>query len=161
MSRTLLLGLGNELLRDDGVGLAAARRIAGRIDDRADLARACVANLDLLPILKGYDRVVVVDAYLSEVDPAGTRVHATPEDLPRGFGYRSFHTLPFRELLDLGRVVGWPMPREVSIHGLCVEETTTFGEGFTPAVEDAWRDWADEIAREEFGVGGEAATGRA
>ena len=94
-------------------GLAAAHRVAERIGDRADLARACVANLDLLPIVKGYDRVVVIDAYLSESDPAGTRVRATPDDLPRGFGYRSFHTLPFRELLDLGRAVGWPMPREI------------------------------------------------
>ena len=152
MSRTLVLGLGNELLRDDGVGLAAARRVAEMIGERADHARACVANLDLLAMVKGYDRVVVIDAYLSESDPVGTRVHATPDDLPRGFGYRSFHTLPFRALLDLGHTVGWPMPREVSIHGLCVEETTTFGEEFTPAVERAWRTWAEEIATEEFGA---------
>jgi hydrogenase maturation protease len=160
VARTLLLGLGNELLRDDGVGLAAARRVSERVGDRADLAQACVANLDLLPIVRGYDRVVVVDAYVSATDPAGARVRATPEDLPRRFGHRSFHTLPFRELLDLGRAAGWPMPREISIHGLCVEEASTFGESFTPAVEQAWRTWADEIAREEFGVGPGASTDR-
>jgi hydrogenase maturation protease len=149
--RTLVLGLGNELLRDDGVGLCAARRVAYLVQPRADLAEACVATVDLLQVMRGYDRVIVVDAYLSQTDPPGTAVRCGPDDLPRGFGYRSFHTLPFREMLDLGREVGLPMPRMISIHGLSVADPASFGQSFTPAVERAWRLWADEIARQEFG----------
>jgi hydrogenase maturation protease len=148
--RVLVLGLGNELLRDDGVGLVAARRVAELAAGRADLVEACVATVDLLQVLRGYDRVVVVDAWVSDNAPPGTTIRAVPEDLPRGFGYRSFHTLPFREMLDLGRSLGLPMPREMSIHGLSVEDPATFGQGFTPAVARAWRGWAAAIARTEF-----------
>jgi hydrogenase maturation protease len=145
----LVLGLGNDILRDDGVGLAAARRIAQLAGDRVELREACVATLDLLPTLAGRDRAVVVDAYLSPDDPPGTRIRATPDTLPGGFGYRSLHTFPFRDMIALGRRLGLAMPSRVSIHGLCVADPATFGTEFTPAVEAAWPAWAEEIARAE------------
>jgi hydrogenase maturation protease len=145
---TLLLGLGNEALRDDGVGLAAVRRVASRLGSRVAVNEACVATLDLLLLVSGYRRLIVLDAWISETDPPGTPVRASPRHLPPGFGARSFHTFPFRDLLHLGRILGYPMPDEVVIHGLAVADTTTFGASFTPAVERAWRPWADRVAGE-------------
>jgi hydrogenase maturation protease len=148
--RTLVLGLGNEVLTDDGVGLRAARMVGALAGDKADLVEACIATVDLLPEITGYDRLIVLDAYLSHDDPPGTAVRATPEDLPRGFGYRSFHSMPFREMLDLGIKLGMDMPREISIHGLCVKNASTFGDAFTPEVECVWRLWAEDVAHMEF-----------
>lgn len=148
----LVLGLGNEILGDDAVGLLASRHLAARLGDSADHAEACVATLDLLPLVAGYRRVIVVDAYLSPTVPPGTAVRATPAGLPAGFGYRSVHTLPFLDMLALGRSCGLPMPAEVVIHGLCVQEVSTFGHRLSPGVEERWRPWAEEIARVEFGA---------
>ena len=82
--RTLVLGLGNDILSDDGVGLQVARRVGELIGDRADVAEASVATIDLLPLMSGYDRVVIIDAFLSPDLPPGTPVRTTPADLPRG-----------------------------------------------------------------------------
>lgn len=150
--RTLVLGLGNDILSDDGVGLQAARRLGELIGDLADVAEASIATIDLLSIMSGYDRVLIVDAFLSRDLPAGTQVRATPEDLPRGFGYRSFHTLTFGEVMELGAWLGVSMPGEVVIHGLSVHQTDTFGEVFSPEVEQVWEGWAEEIACTEFGI---------
>ena len=149
--RTLVLGLGNDILADDGVGLQAARRVGEFIGDLADVAEASIATIDLLSMMSGYDRVVIVDAFLSRDLPVGTQVRATPEDLPKGFGYRSFHTLTFGEVMELGEWLGVSMPSEVVIHGLSVDQTDTFGEAFSPEVEQAWEGWAEEIVRSEFG----------
>jgi hydrogenase maturation protease len=124
--------------------------VGALVGEEADLSEACVATIDLLPVIAGYDRLIVIDAYLSPDDPPGTAVRATAEDLPRGFGYRSFHSMPFREMLDLGVKLGMDMPREVSIHGLCVKNASTFGDSFTPEVECVWRLWAEDIALVEF-----------
>jgi len=148
--RVLILGLGNPVLRDDGVGLVAARRVKELVKDAANLREECVSSIDLLPVLSGYRRVVVVDGYLSSQDPPGTRIQAIPEDLPPGFCYRSLHMLSFREMMDLGERLGYTMP-SIRIHGLCVEDPWTFGDTFTPAIEMAWQEWAGEIARSEFG----------
>lgn len=150
--RTLVLGLGNDILADDGVGLQAARRVGEVIGDLADVAEASIATIDLLSMMSGYDRVVIVDAFLSRDLPVGTQVRATPEDLPKGFGYRSFHTLTFGEVMELGEWLGVSMPSEVVIHGLSVDQTDTFGEALSPEVEQAWEGWADDIVRIEFGV---------
>ena len=150
-NRTLVLGLGNDILSDDGVGLQAARRVGELIGDRADVAEASVATIDLLPLMSGYDRVVIIDAFLSPDLRPGTTVRTTADDLPKGFGYRSFHTLTFREVLEMGEWLGLPMPAEVVIHGLAVDETTTFGEDFSPRVTEVWESWAEDIAHSEFG----------
>jgi len=149
---TLILGMGNELLGDDGVGLAAAREVARLAGDAADLEEACLATIDLLPVISGYRRVIVVDAWLSGDQPPGTPVHVSPDRLPDGFGYRSFHSLPFGQMLRLGRELELPMPDEMSIHGLAVEDPRTFGRGFTATVERSWRRWAHTIATTEFGA---------
>jgi hydrogenase maturation protease len=150
MADALILGLGNELLRDDGVGRLAARRVAELAGAAAELAEACVSTLDLLPLLAGYERVVVLDAYLSSSDAPGTTLSVAAEARPAGFGYRSLHTLPFDEMLALGRALGLPMPRAIAIHGLCVADPYTFGERFSPPVARAWRAWAEDVARQEF-----------
>ena len=43
--RTLVLGLGNEVLTDDGVGLRAARMVGSLAGDEADVVEACVATI--------------------------------------------------------------------------------------------------------------------
>ena len=157
--RTLVLGLGNEILSDDGVGLLASRRVHELVGGEADLAEACVATIDLLWMMSGYEKVVIVDSLISPDLPAGTPVRATPETLPAGFGYRSFHTLTFREVVDMGRWLGVPLPGEVVIHGLVVDETATFGEQFSPEVANAWETWAEDIAERELGVVGAGTPG--
>lgn len=151
MARSLVLGLGNEVLCDDAVGRLAARRVAELAGHRTALAEACVANIDLLGLLSAYERVVVLDAYVSQGLAPGTPVRATANERRRGFGYRSLHTLPFDEMLALGRAVGLPMPQLV-IHGLCVADPYTFGETLSPSVARAWPRWAERVALEEFGV---------
>jgi len=148
----LVLGLGNALLGDDGVGLRAARRVAELAGARADHVEACVATIDLLSVIAGYDRVIVIDAFISTDHPPGTALCGTPDDLPRGFGYRSLHSLPFAAMLDLGARLELPLPRELRIHGLSVDDPMTFGHAFTPAVEAAWERWAERIHHAEFGT---------
>ncbi len=63
--RTLVLGLGNEILSDDGVGILAARRVRELVGDDVHVAEACVATIDLLSLMSGYDRVVIIDSFLS------------------------------------------------------------------------------------------------
>lgn len=145
----MILGLGNDILRDDGVGLAAARRVAELLGERADLVEAAVATVDLLQEMTGYDRVVIVDAFMDPDLPPGTTLRATPDDLPDGFGYRSFHTLPFKEMLRLGAEIEMRLPDQVVIHGMVVDDAATFGEEFTPPVAAAWERWAAAIAEEE------------
>lgn len=58
-ARILVLALGNDLLGDDGVGLEAARQIAGQVDGSVDVVETGEAGLALLELMEG-DRKSVV-----------------------------------------------------------------------------------------------------
>jgi hydrogenase maturation protease len=55
-ARILVLALGNDLLGDDGVGLEAARQIAGQVDGSVDVVETGEAGLALLELMEGYER---------------------------------------------------------------------------------------------------------
>ena len=95
--------------------------------------------------MAGYDRVLVLDGLIDSSVPPGTAVRASVDDLPTGFGYRSFHTLPLGDAIEFGRELGLPMPETIVFHGLTVADPTTFGEGLSPEVGAAWRTWSDRI----------------
>ena len=61
--KTLVLGLGNPILSDDGVGLRVARELENRLDQQeVTVVETSMAGLDLLDLLAGYDRAIIVDA---------------------------------------------------------------------------------------------------
>ena len=63
--RTLLLGMGNPILSDDAIGVRLAAELGRRLPPRPDLdvrEECSVGGLNLLDVLTGYQRVIVLDA---------------------------------------------------------------------------------------------------
>ncbi len=61
--KTVVLGLGNPILTDDGVGLRVARELEGRLDQQeATVMETSLAGLNMLDLLAGYDRAIIIDA---------------------------------------------------------------------------------------------------
>ncbi|MFW2365934.1 MAG: hydrogenase maturation protease [Desulforhopalus sp.] len=67
---TLILGIGNELLGDEGVGVHAARRLESEpLPDRARVLEVGTGILDALDDLELADRIIVLDAMQAEGSP--------------------------------------------------------------------------------------------
>ena len=97
----LVLGLGNLLLRDEGVGVHAVRRLMDgwRFPSGVDLVDGGTAGFDLLDILAGRERLIVIDAVRGGRDP-GSLVRLEGDALPVRFRQRtSPHQLGLPELL--------------------------------------------------------------
>lgn len=142
--RTLVIGLGNPILTDDGVGVKVAYAVrdalaSGRHSD-VTVIEASAGGLRLMEMMVGYDRVVLIDALqLSDARP-GTIRRMTLEELrtisPTQHSTCA-HDTSLVTALDLGRQLGLPLPRELTIYGVGVENVTWFGEQPTPAVAEA------------------------
>ncbi|WP_297062416.1 hydrogenase maturation protease [Thermococcus sp.] len=76
--RTLVLALGNELMRDDGVGLKVGRVLKER---GYNVLEAGTDVFLLANHYKGEDRIVIVDAILSDKLEAGEIVHLRGEEV--------------------------------------------------------------------------------
>jgi hydrogenase maturation protease len=148
-SGTRIIGLGNTILTDDGVGVYAARELARRLDAAAvDVIEMEVAGFDLLERLVGWRRVILVDAICFDDLPPGEVVRIAPSDLRTSLRIRSVHEIDLPTVLGLGRFMGMAMPEEVVIFGVQAADTCTLHEGLTPAVEEGMGKVVEAVLRE-------------
>jgi hydrogenase maturation protease len=137
--KTLVLGMGNTILCDDGVGIYAVQEAAKRCKrDDVVFADASVGGMRLLDVIAGYDRIVMVDAIRTADGQPGDVYRLHPGDLPT-LHSGSTHDLSLTGALALGRGMGMQLPADENfvIVAVEVEEVWTFGEECTPAVAEA------------------------
>jgi hydrogenase maturation protease len=135
-SRTLVLGLGNELLSDDGVGIKAARALREELQLQVDVIECSESGLSLLDYLEGYERVLLLDAILTGRHPPGTVLEFCTQDFSDTF-ILSPHSAGIPELLQLAQRLGIHFPKKLYILAIEVENLFELGGKLTPAVEDA------------------------
>ena len=147
--KTLILGLGNPILSDDGVGPAVARELEGRIDPRvATVTEASLGGLNLLDLLVGYERVIIIDAIKTEDGKPGQIYRLDPAALITTRYAASPHDVNLATALELGKKLGLAMPQKIDIFAIEVSDTENFSEECTPAVAAAIPTCAAMVLRE-------------
>ena len=147
---TRIVGLGNDLLSDDGVGLEVVRELRCRLGHRGDLEfrESAVGGMRLLDDLLGGDRVVLVDALLAPNQSTGcvSIWRWEPSDSSfrcydvsgRDTGgpvfcparrYSSTHDTDLASALALARELGMPLPKRIWLFAVAIGDATTFHEG--------------------------------
>ncbi len=95
----LILGIGNCLLADDGVGVHAARLLEAEPPPETAVLTAETDFLSTLPFLEGCAKALVIDA-MDAGQPPGALYHCRSEDLAAGGLRHSLHTLGLLEALE-------------------------------------------------------------
>lgn len=115
--RTVVIGLGNPLMGDDGLGLAALARLQDDPPEGAELVDGGTWGMNLLPILEAADRVLLLDAIDRECPP-GTPIELSGAEVPRYLAVKlSPHQVDLRDVLALAELRG-TLPRELVVLGL-------------------------------------------
>jgi hydrogenase maturation protease len=132
------------------VGIRLARAMGARWGDRPDLdvvEECSVGGLELLDVLNGYNRVVVLDAIRTRSGIPGSWYRFTAEALRETRNLRNVHDANFATALALGRALGLCLPPDDEIHVFAVEidDDLTFSERMTEALEAAWPRFSSEI----------------
>ncbi len=149
--KTLVLGLGNTILRDDGIGIYAVRALSDRLDGSVDCRESECAGLNLVEMLSGYERAIIVDSIELEGVAPGTVFRLEPDDLLITARLASLHDIDIVTALRLGRCLGFSMPQEVVIFAVQVEDARTLAEGCTDSVSMVLPALVEEIVAEVEG----------
>jgi hydrogenase maturation protease len=137
---TLVLGLGNDLLADDGVGPQVIRLLReSPIPADADLVESALHGVALLDLFIGYDRAIVIDAIQTGRAVPGAILELDPADLD-SVPTPSPHFTGLPELFSLARQMELKFPQEVRILAVEAADTSTVGGDLTPAVRDSLPD---------------------
>jgi hydrogenase maturation protease len=117
--KVLILGIGNLVMTDDGVGVQVVQRLQReyRFPGHVDIMDGGTLGLDILPRLEGIERLIVVDAVETGEAP-GTCVRLSGEEIPVALETKiSPHQMGLKDLLSVARLMGHS-PREMVLVGV-------------------------------------------
>jgi hydrogenase maturation protease len=145
--KTLIIGLGNPLLRDDSVGLRLVKELKGLFTDSPDIevTEDYWGGLRLMERMVGYDRAIIVDAICTGAPP-GTIHLLSPEDIPTQRS-ASAHDVNLPTALEFGRQAGAHLPtsENILLVGIEASDVQTFDENLSSEVEAALPNAVNQI----------------
>ncbi len=141
----LIVGLGNPILGDDGIGWnvagAVKKALAAEIPPRKDIEVACYAlgGLSLMEHLIGYKQAIIIDAVQTKTGKTGQLYDLALSDLPDiSAGHlTAAHDTSLQTALKLGRDMGASLPSQIYVIGIEADKVYEFSETLSPEVEAA------------------------
>jgi len=151
---SVIVGLGNPILTDDAVGPVVARGVHERLSDPdVDLREACVGGIELVEMLVGYDKAVIVDAIRTEGGRVGDYYLLDMGGSRASLRTGMLHDIGLLEGLELGRSLGMRLPTSLRVYAVEVADPYTFGTEMTEAVRAAVPHIVDGIVSAEYAQG--------
>lgn len=138
MKNVLILGIGNTILSDDGVGICAARVLKEQLADTdVEVQEAHQAGLELLDLISGYKKVIIVDSIQTRQGRPG-EIHRVTYNTLKGlrFPYAS-HQLGLPLIIKLAQKLEIALPEKIIIFAIEIENGNDFGESLAAKVKKA------------------------
>ncbi len=141
---TIVIGLGNPILGDDGVGVIVARGLQDLSQERPGIKfrEACVGGLRLIEMMSGFRRAIIIDAYQGPLVGAGEVRRLSMRDL-RGLGPvqpgASPHDASLPTAYDALKALGLELPDEelVAVYAVGANDVDVFSTELSPPVAAA------------------------
>jgi hydrogenase maturation protease len=129
--KILVMGVGNPLMRDDGIGprVIELLRAGYTFPDNVEVVDAGTMSFMILDLLRGVDRLIIIDAVDNTGEPPGTVLRMTPEEIAPNQVAHSLHDLKLVDVLQAADLMG------------STPETITFGVQI-----EAIREWVLELS---------------
>jgi hydrogenase maturation protease len=133
--KTLIVGLGNPILGDDGAGWRIAEQVQHRVRNDSEIDVDCVSlgGLSLMERMIGYQRAIVIDAIGTGQHPIGTAYHFRLDDLydPTSGHTTAAHDVSLMKAIEIGRSLGAPLPDRIDVVAIESPYVYDFSEELT------------------------------
>ncbi len=140
-NKTLVVGLGNPILGDDGVGWRVAEWVKSNLVESAlvDVDCLAVGGLTLMEHMVGYSKAILIDAIFTGQNPQGAVTSFQLDELPnRALGHlSSSHDTTLQNALEVGRQMGARLPEQITVIAIESQEVFDFSEQLSKAVSEA------------------------
>jgi hydrogenase maturation protease len=125
--KTLILGLGNDILTDDGIGSRLVSDLAQMIGDPdVHYNTACCGGLEIIEYIKGYEQVIFIDAIRTREGSPGDVYYFIPSDFRETSHLSSLHDVSFLTALKLGNSLNLGLPNDLHIIAVEIIEDMEF-----------------------------------
>jgi hydrogenase maturation protease len=146
--KTLILGLGNDILADDGIGPRLVRDLSSSINgDNIHFEIFASGGLEIVDFMRNFNKVIIIDAIRTEKGKPGDVYYFIPSDVTKTNYLPSFHDINFLTALQLGRTLSPNLTHDIHIIAIEILEDMVFSEEFTPPIKKRYAEILKEVTR--------------
>jgi hydrogenase maturation protease len=137
--KTIILGVGNPILGDDGVGIHIANEVKQRIKDpNITIDEALTGGMNLLDLILGYNKAIILDAVKTNDGEDGV-IKRFPLGNFSTMHSCNPHDVSLKEAIQMAEKLGeTKIPKEIVIIGVSMKNLPCeFGETLSEKIEEA------------------------
>jgi hydrogenase maturation protease len=146
---TIIIGLGNPLMSDEGIGVFLVNRLAelSKKFPDADFLDAGTGGLNLLHLFEGREKAVIIDCANMEEIP-GTIKKFSPEQVKsvKQLAHQSLHEQDLLKIIEMAKKLD-QCPKEIVIFGI-QPKNVSFGQSLSDELEQNINNYIDVICEE-------------
>ena len=144
--KILILGMGNDILTDDGIGPRLVNDLTKmNISPNVSFNVACCGGLEVMEYIKGYEKVVFIDSIRNRHGKPGDVYYFIPSDFRETSHLSSLHDINFLTALELGNSLNLGLPVDLHIIAVEIIEDMEFSEEFTPPLEEKYHEILEKV----------------
>ena len=145
--KTLVLGLGNEMLTDDGIGIKLAKNLE-EIHASKDVVyqSSAIGGMELIELIRDYDKLIVIDATKTGERQPGEVFHMTLPDFEETLHLSSFHDMSFQTMLKFSKQLGIEVPEQIDIIGIEIKEDLTFSNDYSHQIAGKYHQVFEKVS---------------
>jgi hydrogenase maturation protease len=137
--KILVLGLGNEILMDDGIGPKLAMELRSSLNNpEISFDTAAVGGMELIEIIRDYSHVIIIDAIKTPDGIPGEVYYLTPANFKETSHISNLHDISFLTALQMAKKIGIHITDKIDIIAIEVLEDRVFGNDFTFPVQQKY-----------------------
>ena len=137
----LVLGIGNEVLKDDGIGPKLVKKLQNFMPlPDIDYAISAVGGMEIIEIMKGYEEVVIIDGIMTGEHVPGTVMYMSYPFHRKTLHLSNYHDVSFEMSVELAKQLDIPFPERICIIAVEIVEDREFGESLTNCLQEKYSD---------------------
>jgi len=151
MAKTLILGLGNDILSDDAIGPKIVYQLEKELEYREVIFKtSALGGLEIVEMIRDFDKVLIIDAIKTKDGVPGSVYRFTPEDFNETLHISSFHDVSFLTALELAKNVDLTIPSSIEIIAIEILEDLEFSNEFSPYISEKYDSIFKEVKQYVF-----------
>lgn len=132
----LLYGIGNDILSDDGIGPRFVWKLEKEFNyPFVKYETAFLGGMEILEYIRGYKKVIFIDAIKTEGGVPGAIYELTPANFTETLHLSHVHDVSFLTALELGKRSGYEVTDDIRIVAIEIVEDLEFSESYSPELE--------------------------
>ena len=135
MKKNVIIGLGNDVLGDDAIGLITARRLKNFFNDTIDVFESPNGGLELLDYLEGYENALILDSLYTNKYPSGYITVYSVNDFI-SFQSSTPHYIGLPEVVNIAKELNISIPKNIIVLLMEVENPYELSTNLSNSVEN-------------------------